>query len=167
MTNDMYGRTVVLTSDDVNDSYLVTNADSTTLTVSFPTGTSQTIVYSAINSLSPPVSEQSLPLAMATAISNFTVAINQFIALRYAMDVRLNLIGIYINATLNSLPNRQAYIGTLLTWQNSVLVYSATYIATVQAQTSAAAVAALTWNFSTLSSTDPLVTAIAALQINS
>lgn len=167
MTNDAYGRTITLSTDGVTDTYTATNPDTTFITVAFPTGTALTIVYASLNSLAPPVNQQSLVVATGTAIAAFTNALNQFIAIHYTTDTRLNLLGIYNNAVVNSLTNRQAYIGQLLTWQNSVLAFAATYIATVQAQTTPSAVAALTWNFSTLASTDPLVTAVAALQINS
>ena len=51
--NDSYGRTVTLATSNGQDVYTITEADSTTFTLSYPAGTIQGIVYAAINSMAP------------------------------------------------------------------------------------------------------------------
>lgn len=164
MDDDNYGRTVTYSTDGIFDTYTV-SGNGITFTLSFITGTDLTQVYAAINSIGntvPPV----LAVAIAQNISNFENQMQIFLDSRYSTDTRMNFIGIYINAQINGLTNRQAYVAQLLTWQNAIIVAAATYVDMVSAMTNVATVQATTFNFSALTAEDPCLTPIAALQIS-
>ena len=108
----------------------------------------------------------SVSVAIQKNLSQFQLALQAFISSRYVTDVRLNFIGMYENAILNNLTNRQAYIAQLFVWQNLIIEYAATYIATVKAMTDSNAILATTWDFSSLAAADPLLSPMAAIQIN-
>lgn len=147
LPNDAYGRTVTMTSDGVTDLYMVGGA----LEFGFPAGTGQAAVY--------------LSIAKQTNLAKFSAALNDFASLHYTIDVRQNLIGLYINAQQTSKSNRQAYISQIFTWQNSVIGYAATYVATINSLSDPAVVATTTWNFLANVSADPMISPIAAVQI--
>ena len=202
MQNDIYGRSVTLNTSDGQDIYTITNLDGSIFTLSFISGTNQSIVYAAINAIAPvipndiygdtislttdgtndyylvnnltqfifPVGTSQttayLAISIAMNISNFETALNNFINSRYSMNIRLNLMGIFINAQINSLTNRQNYIAQLFPWQNSVIQYSSQYISSVSAATNITELSTINWDFTSLITSDPLITPIAALQIS-
>ena len=61
MPNDNFGRTVTFSTDGATDTYIVGAG----LTLIFPAGTSQSVVYAEINSMAPTLSQ--FPLAAAKA----------------------------------------------------------------------------------------------------
>lgn len=164
LPNDIYGRTVILTTDGTIDTYTVTDSSANMLIFTFPIGTSQVQAYDSINAMAPGINPI-LTAAITQNINNFQTALNTFVTSRYTSDQRMNFIGIYINAQQNNLSNRMTYVGQLFPWQNSIITYSASYIAGIQAMTNPSQVAQSTWNFASLASSDPCITPIAALQI--
>ena len=50
---DQYGRTVVLETDGVTDTYSISDGQGTTFTIQQPAGTPQEQVYETINSMAP------------------------------------------------------------------------------------------------------------------
>ena len=149
MNNDAYGHTVSMTTDGVTDTYLVGGATE----YQFPAGTSQDVVYLSI--------AQQFNLAQAQA------AVQAFVNSRYSLETRFNLMAIWNLCNGNILLlNRTAYVKQIFTWAQAVVTYAATYMATINAMTDPAVVAATTPNFSTLISSDPLVNPVAAIQIN-
>lgn len=107
----------------------------------------------------------SLAVAKINKIAAFQTAMQTFVNSRYSSDVRMNFIGIYINAQRNLLLNRQAYVAQLFPWQNSVITFAATTIAAINALSTPQDVIAYTWDLSSLISSDPYLSPIAALQI--
>jgi hypothetical protein len=107
----------------------------------------------------------SLSIAIASNIASFQTALQSFLDSSYSVDTRMNFIGMYINAQLTGLTGRQAYIAQLFPWQNSVIAYAASYIAAVEALTDVSTVLAYTWDFSSLQTSNPNLTTIAAIQI--
>jgi hypothetical protein len=146
--NDAYGNTVTFSTDGTYDYYAV--AGYPTIQVSH--GTSQAVPYLAM------AKQENLTLAQA--------AVQQYTTGRYSLDVRYNLSVIERLAADSGLINRDAYVKQLFTWAQSVVTYGITYMATVQAMTDPAAIAATVPNFTTLTSSDPLVTPQGALAIS-
>lgn len=107
----------------------------------------------------------SIPDAIQINLAKFQLAMQEFIESRYSTIVRMNFIGIYLNAVINNLSNRQAYIGPLFVWQNSIIEYASTYMATVRALTDSATIASTVWDFSALASSDPGLSPLTAIQI--
>lgn len=104
--------------------------------------------------------------AIEANLSNFSIALSSFIATRYSDSTRLNFIGLYTNAQLNSLSNRAAYIARLFIWQNNVIEYASSYSSSVSAMTDIPTIEATIWNFSDLLSDDPSISPLAAIAIN-
>jgi hypothetical protein len=117
-------------------------------------------------SFSPPVPTlPTLAVAIATNIAGFQSSINEFVNQCYSIETRLNFMGLYINAQINGLTNRMAYIAPLLAWQNSVIQYAAGYVASISAETDVPTVLATVPNFSALTLSNPNLSPIAALRI--
>lgn len=146
LDNDAYGHTVTMDSDGTIDTYTVGGS----LEYIFATGTSQATAY--------------LSMAKQFKLSVFQDAVKAFVTDHYALDTRFNFMALYLTAGLKL--NRQAYVAQLLTWATSVVGYAATFVATVNAMSDPAVVAAAQWNFAALDSSDPKVTPIAAVAIN-
>lgn len=106
-------------------------------------------------------------VAIQKNISQFQTALQAFISAHYTTDTRLNFIGLYENAILNGLIARQAYIAQIFVWQNSIIAYAATYIAAIKAMTDSSLIASTVWDFTALAASDPLLSPMAAIQINS
>jgi hypothetical protein len=123
---------------------------------------------STSNTFAPPTPPlPTLPVAIAENIAAFQTSLQAFVDSSYGVDTRMNFIGLYINAQINGLTNRMAYIAPLLAWQNAVIEYAATYVATVSAMTSVSTVMATAPDFSSLQASNPNLTPIAAIQITS
>lgn len=149
LPNDAYGHTVIMTTDGVNDTYEVGGA----IQYSFPTGTSEAAVY--------------LSIAKQFNIAKATTTFQDFGLSRYSLITRFSLMAVYQLALLNILlVNRRAYLLQLFTWAQSLVTYSVTYMAAVNALSDPAAVAAMVPDFGPYIVSDPLVTPIAAVQIN-
>lgn len=148
LDNDIYGRTVDMTTDGVTDTYVVGG----TFYFAFATGTPLTPIYKSFA-----VQGKMLP---------FKSAVQDFINNRYDLPTRINFLTMYLNATKNSLTNRLIYLDQLMTWATAVIAYSAAFQTTVAAGADAATIAAINWNFSTLETSDPLLTLGAAIAIS-
>jgi len=149
LANDAYGNTVDFTTDGVTDSYLIGDS----VTHAFPAGTSLGPVY--------------LTIAIKTNIARAQPALQDFVDQHYDARTRLALNALLYCAQANGLlPNRVAYLMQVMTWVQAVIAYSAAYVATVSAMTNPATVAATQPDFTQIAA-DPLVTPIAAVQINS
>lgn len=105
--------------------------------------------------------------AIQKNISQFQTSLQNFISSHYTTDTRLNFIGIYENAILNGLISRQAYIAQLFVWQNAVIAYAASYIGAIKAMTDANLIASTVWDFTALAASDPMLSPMAAILINS
>ncbi len=123
--------------------------------------------FDGTNYAPPPIAVPVLSVAKAQNISSFRDAMQAFVDSRYPLDIRFNFIAIYINAQQNGLTNRMAYVSRIFPWMNATIAYAAQYVGSVQAGNDPATVVAKTWDFSTLIDSDPLITPIAAIQINS
>lgn len=149
MSNDVYGREINFQSTDgVFDYYLI--GGSIPLQVAAGSLDASVLLASAIQ----------------CNLARFSDALNEFIKATYPTDMRLNLIGLFLNAQLNSLTNRQNYIKQIITWQNSVISYAASYIASVQVMVDPDVVFASDWNFATLVASDPKINVFAAVAIS-
>jgi hypothetical protein len=146
LANDAYGHTVFFSTDGVTDTYLVGNAS----TYQFPAGTSAGVVYVSI--------------AIQFNLAQAQIALQTWINARYSSDVRWNLNAVYTCAVAAGLTNRAAYVFQLMTWGAALMGYSAAYIATVQAMTNPATIAATTPDF-THSAQDPLINPFSAMAI--
>lgn len=151
LPNTAYGLPVTMTTDGVHDTYHVDGSE----TYVFAAGTAQADAYLAI--------------AKKENLGYATQSINDFVEGRYSLHTRFSFMAIYTLATTADVPlvNRAAYIKQLFTWAQSVVSYAAAYIATVNALTDAATVASTAPDFSSLVSSDPLVTPVGALAISS
>lgn len=162
LANDVYNRSVVLNSNGITDAYTITDSAGNSFELGFPIGTDISQVYASINGYE---TIPTLPIAIADKIADFQTALQDFINSRYSIDVRFNFMALYVNAQQNLLVNRLAYISQIFTWTSSVITYASTFVASVNASPNIAAVAALKWNFSTLSNSDPKISPMAAIQI--
>lgn len=150
MNDDVFGRSVEMTSDGTYDTYTVGGA----IDYVFPTGTSQAAAY--------------LSMAKQTQIARAQLALQAFILDRYPLETRWSLLALLNDANSAAnilLVNRRAYIQQIFTWTKTVISYAATFMATVNAQTDPAAIAALKWDFTALAAADPAITPIAAVAI--
>lgn len=147
MNNDVFGRTVEMTSDGTYDTYTVGGS----IDFIFPTGTSQVAAY--------------LSMAKQTQISRAQAALQIFILDRYPLETRWSFLALLNDAIANSLINRQAYVQQIFTWTRTVITYAATFMGTINAQTDPVTIAALRWDFTALAAADPAITPIAAVQI--
>lgn len=142
-----YGQQVTMTTDGVTDTYHVDGVN-----YPFSHGTLQAVAYLAIT--------------ISVNLHRFQAALQSFVSARYSTDIRLNMHAIHTLAVNNSLTNRAAYIEQLFTWAQSIVTYATTYMGTVNALTNPTTVASTTWDFSSLASSDPLVTPQGALAIS-
>lgn len=147
LPNDIYGYSVTFSTDKITDIY----KNALGIVVSVPSGTSQKAVY--------------LSLAIQDNIYLLTPQAESFVQSRYSDSVRLNLIGLFLNAQLNNFTNRIAYLSPLLIWQNSIIAYIGQYCSNVKKQTTPEAVLTFIPNFNQFIITDPLLTPIVAIQI--
>jgi hypothetical protein len=108
-----------------------------------------------------------LSQAINANIQGFQNALMNFIDTSYSVDARLNFNAIYTLAIANSLPNRAAYIFQLFSWAEAVVTYASTYIASIMAMTDLGTVNSTTWNFASISVSNPTVTITGALEISS
>jgi len=149
LPNDVYGYSVTMTTVGGNDVYVNSNG----ITVTVAHGTAQATAY--------------LALAIQDNIAMMTAAGAAFVSSRYPDSVRINLIGLYMNATRSLLlSNRQTYLAQIYTWQNSIISYIASYLANINAQTNPNTVLGIVPNFAQFISSDPNITPVGAIQIN-
>lgn len=149
MNPDIYGRSVDFSTDGIVDVYRVGGA----IPFEYAAGTDQAVAY--------------LAFAKQGKLVQFQAALQDFLLSRYTLETRWSFIALYVTAQSNILlVNRRAYIGQLFTWASSVITLAATMGAAINAAGSEAAAAAITWDFSTLVNSDPLVSPLAAAAIN-
>lgn len=147
LPNDAYGHTVDMTSDGVNDTYSVGGSYAYT----FPTGTTQNAAY--------------ISMAIQINLAQFNIALTQMINNHYDLDTRMRWIALYLECEYFSRPNRLAYVAQLLTWGDSISVYTSAYLVELMAMTDTALIAAKRWDYSILEAADPKVNLIACMQI--
>lgn len=148
MNDDVFGRSVSMTSSGGYDYYLVGGS----FEFVFPTGTSENAAY--------------LSMAKQTQLSRFQAAMQAFVLDRYPLETRWGFIALLNDANQNILLiNRRAYIQQIFTWTKAIITYSATYAASINAMSDPATIAGTSWDLSTLAASDPMITLIAAVQI--
>lgn len=148
MSNDVYGRTVSMSTDGTTDTYTVGGA----LEFQLPAGTAQAAAYVAF--------------AKQGKLAQFQAALQEFILQHYALETRWNFIALYVDAQQNILLiNRRAYIEQIFTWSRLIMTYAATFSATVNGSSDATAIGAMAWDFGTLGAADPLISPLAAVGI--
>jgi hypothetical protein len=149
LPNDAYGNSVTFSTNGTTDTYLVNN----NVSYAFPAGTAQAAVY--------------LTIAIKENLAQFQTQIQAYIDGLYSLDLRFNLNAMYnLAVQAGNLPNRVAYITQLFAWAQAIVSYSASYVATVQAMTDPAIVAATSFNPASISVPNPNITPLAAIQIN-
>lgn len=91
----------------------------------------------------------------------------EYIPSRYSNAERDTLVGLYIeaNGSGKNNNNRKAYIEDYLVWIRTVAAYAATKKAAISAASTKTILDAITWDFTTYSSSDPLVTSTHATEI--
>ena len=146
---DVYGNQVTFSTDGTTDTYL---DNALTAPIGVAAGTPAGPVY--------------LALAKKVNLSIFMAAEQAYVEARYSTPTRMLFFGLYVNSVINSLANRGTYLAQLFTWQNAGLALATTYIANVNSQTTPAAVLAITPDFSSLTSSDPLITPMGAILIS-
>jgi len=107
----------------------------------------------------------SLADAKKENLTNFSLALEQYVQEFYSLETQFRLFIIYYLAQQNSLTNRVAYIQPLLTWVQNVITYSATYTSTVMAINDAATALNSQWDFTQIG-VPPAVTLIGAISIS-
>ena len=101
---------------------------------------------------------------MTAGISSQAMA---YVSSRYDLFTLQAMFLLLQNAKQNDLPNRATYIEQLQTWYLSVLVYVAEIQSDIAAASSDSGLSMVTWDFSAFTSSDPAVTLVGALLINS
>ena len=99
-----------------------------------------------------------LPVEIGSKVEQFRVAMRDFVYLRYAAERQQTLSVLRIEARLDGKINRAAYIGQVLVWIDSCFDYFYAKAAEIMACTTRIQVAAVTWDFTDLVTTDPNVT---------
>jgi hypothetical protein len=107
----------------------------------------------------------SKPAAIAKRIADLREEVRLFIESRYDAPTRMNFNGIFMLAKEDGLTNRLAYVKPLLEWFSSVISFTATVAAAIQAQSTADDVMEYQWDFNTLTTTDPQITLLGAISI--
>lgn len=146
LSNDAYGRTVVMSSNGITDTYLVGGA----IVFNFPAGTATPVAYLAF-------AKQMNLFLFKSALRDFTDAL-------YDSFTRQQLTNLYLAAVEAGLTNRKAYLAQILLWTNAVTEYVANYMASVNGAVNANAITDLVFD-STQFMADPKITASAAAQI--
>lgn len=148
MNNDAFNHTVSMTSDGINDNYLVGGSQ----TFSFPTGTAEAAAY--------------LSFTKQLALQYFNLALTEMINKHYNLETRFRWMALYLEFQNDVLSiNKYAYVKQLLTWGLSISQYTNTFVISVMSQTDPAVVAAMKWDFIALEASDPNLTLIACMQI--
>lgn len=108
-----------------------------------------------------------LSIAKTQNIMAFNVALQRYSDSYFTNQTQFRFFVLYYNANQSATlkPNRSAYIAPLFDWMNSIISYSATYVATVMAQVDAATALNYQWDFTQIT-TPPAITLMAAIQIN-
>lgn len=105
-----------------------------------------------------------LSVAKMQKIALLKKDVDDYVALFYTLDVRVQLQGLYLHAMNNGLDNRKAYLETILTWMNEILAYLATVVAQIQAAASLAALLEIQWDiFGNISPHEKILAATAIL----
>lgn len=99
---------------------------------------------------------------MFTIFDNETV---NFINARYSLDRQLSLSVLRDDARADGLTNRFDYISQVLAWTNAVLYYHFTKQTEIYSTTTHEELDAITWDFTDLSASDPLVSIEVAMGI--
>jgi hypothetical protein len=147
LPNDAYGHTVTMTTDGTTDTYVVGGARP----YSFPTGTNIGVVY--------------VTLAIQANLILFNNVLTDIINNHYGLETRVRWMSLYLETQFLGQPNRLAYIAQLLTWGNTISVYTAQYIAALLAMTDPTAIAATVPDFSAIEAADPKINLLACMQI--
>ncbi len=106
-----------------------------------------------------------LPQAKAKKLTEFKASIDGYLDEHYPFVTRVQLVNLYILARLDSLTNRAAYLAPGVAWLNSIIEYSATFAASVQAQVDVETTLNMTWDIESNVGPDPLLTLSTAIQI--
>lgn len=105
------------------------------------------------------------PQAITAKIAQLKAELQAWIELQYDLPTRLNFHTIYTMAAVTGKTNRAAYIQPLLAWAETLVSFTSTTSAALQAQSTADAVLAYAWDFSALASSNPKLNLMAAIQI--
>lgn len=163
LENDRYGRSITGFTDLITDTYIATSADESAISMEFPNGTSLAAVYSRLESMKPEIPD--IDTAQEDKRAAFKAAIEAYIEESYSALERQQFLSLAFLASLDGKNNRLAYCRQLGDWVNSILNYSAQFLALVQSQESAMDVQALTWDIAGNITSDPGVTLLGAVQI--
>jgi hypothetical protein len=144
---DAYGNIVTFSTDGTYDYYAVPGYP----TLKVATGTAQATAL--------------LALAKSENLTNSTGAIEAWTESQFSLGTQNAFRNLYTLAVLNGRTNRAAYCLQLMTWGQAVIAYAATYIAAVQALTSAATVATTVPDFTQVSVPVPAITPVGAMAI--
>lgn len=150
MNDDVFGRTVTMTTSGAYDYYLVGGS----IEFVFATGTSEAAAY--------------LSMAKQTQIARAQLALQTFILDRYPLETRWSLLALLNDANSAAnilLVNRRAYIQQIFTWTRTVITYAAAYMASINAMSDPATIRDTRWDFSALAASDPAITPLAAVAI--
>lgn len=90
---------------------------------------------------------------------------NLYASGRYSDDRRDALLMLYVQASVQGMTNRLAYIQQLLDWANTIMAHVITCKTELDLLLSSADIAAYTWDFTAFDLTDPGVTVEDALAI--
>jgi len=147
MDNDIYGRTVSMTTDGVTDTYLVGGA----FDFALPAGTNSAVAY--------------LAFAKQGKLLQFKSAITEFGQNHYDATTQQQLVILYLAAKASEKVDREAYLAQLFAFVNSVTAYSVAFSAAVNACSDPSTIAAMQWDLSQIAS-DPGVTLAGAIAIS-
>lgn len=147
ISNDVYGHQVEMTTDGVHDVYVVGGARSYT----FPAGTADGPV--------------SVAIAIQENLVIFNASLTEYINSCYSIETRTRWIALYLEFQSFNKPNKMAYVTQLLSWGNSISIYSATYIATVMTMTDLNLILAARFDANQFP-IDPQINLLACMQIS-
>lgn len=163
---DTYGRAVTFSTDGTTDTYTVKGKYVLTVSFQVANSTSQTTVYTTINASSPTYLVN-LAQAIQLRLLAFQADTQTYAQSHYTTQTQVQFLDIYTAAMVaGNLPDRAAYCTQAFTWANSLFSYSATVVAAIQALTSISDALNYSWDFGANVSTDPMITVVAAILIN-
>lgn len=122
------------------------------------------VYNSGSDTFAPPVPP--LPVAIQTNLTQFMAAMQVWVQAQYPPQNQIQFLATYLAAQQAGLTNRQAYIGQLLTWLNSIETYAAGYVATVKSLTDPVVVQNTLWDFTQVQVPNPLISLVVAIGIN-
>lgn len=113
-----------------------------------------------------PIAPPNLSQLKYLAALKYKSDMQAFVDARYDLITRMNFMMMAFMANQAGRTNQLAYITPLLNWSNAIILYSSQVTGQIMAAANNGALAAITWDFTTLGASDPHLSLMTAIQIS-